>query len=287
MLGGGVRQRFGAGWSRLRSAPRYHLQLRPVPLENPAIILMLFLVLSVPLMMGSDYPVGRWMQQFPEELQPFAHTVTDLGEGVQVLVASGALLLLGLLAPVALWRRRVAVGVSALTAGAAFVFLSVAGGGLAALMLKYAIGRARPSLLDTHGNLHFQPFAMHSDFSAFPSGHSATAAAMAVSLALVFPRLRALFLATGVLICASRQFVGMHWMSDTLMGWAVGAAFTFWMAHVFARRGLMFTYDALGRLTPRRSRFNPLAFATRLARSSGRSARSADTTSAAGTADPR
>lgn len=97
------------------------------------------------------------------------------------------------------------------------------------------------------------------------SGHSATAAAMALSLALVFPRLRALFVTAGVLICVSRQLVGMHWMSDTLTGWAVGAAFTYWLAHAFARRGLMFRYDDFGRLRPRRTQFAPTRFFRRSA----------------------
>jgi undecaprenyl-diphosphatase len=62
----------------------------------------------------------------------------------------------------------------------------------------------------------------------------------------------------------------MHWMSDTLMGWAVGAAFTYWLAHIFARRGLMFTYDEFGRLKPRRISFAPMKF-IRPSRSHGQS----------------
>lgn len=248
----GLRGRVIAGCSRLKSPPRYVSLSGVAPLENPALVLLISLLAAVPFMSGSDLPIGRWMQQFPEELRPFASFATEMGEGVQVLAASAALLLFSALAPVTRWRRRLEVSLRAITAAAAFVFLSVAGGGLTALVLKYGLGRARPSLLESYGHLHFRPFAMHSDFSAFPSGHSATAAARAVSLALVFPRFRAVFIAAGVLIGASRQFVGMHWMSDTLMGWGVGAAFTFWIAHVFARRGLMFTYDAFGRLRPRR-----------------------------------
>jgi undecaprenyl-diphosphatase len=131
-------------------------------------------------MAGSDYVLGVWMGAFPAELRPFAHFVTDLGEGVEVLVTSGLLLLLSALLPMASMRRRMQVGLNAITVAAAFIFLSVAGGGLVTLVLKYAIGPARPILQDSHGYLSFQPFAMNPDFSAFPSGHSATAAAMAI-----------------------------------------------------------------------------------------------------------
>src|SRR5690606_31027346 len=70
--------------------------------------------------------------------------------------------------------------------------------------------------------------------------------AMALALALVFPRWRAGLIAIGALICISRQLVGMHWPSDTLMCWGVGIGFTYWLAHVFARRGLLFRYDEEG-----------------------------------------
>ncbi len=252
--------RVRAGIRRLFAPSRTRPHHALAPFERPLLILVAFAVPAAALMAGSDYTLGVWMQDFPDDLQPFAHFVTDLGEGVEVLVTTGLLLLLSALIPTALLRRRAQVGLNAITAAAAFIFLSVAGGGLLALLLKYAIGRARPVLLDSHGYLSFHPFAMHSDFAALPSGHSATAAAMAISLALVFPRLRALFISAGVLICLSRQLVGMHWMSDTLMGWAVGAAFTYWLAHVFARRGLMFRYDDFFRLRPRRTRFTPIRY---------------------------
>ncbi len=252
-----------AGMRRLFSPAPPALSIERTPLERPWVILALLALPAAILMLGSDYTLAVWMQSFPDDLLPFAHWVTDLGEGVEVLVTTGLLLLLSALIPVASMRRRMQAGLNAVTAGAAFVFLSVAGGGLVALLLKYAIGRARPVLLDSEGYLSFQPFAMHSDFAALPSGHSATAAAMALSLALVFPRLRAVFVSAGVLICVSRQLVGMHWMSDTLMGWAVGAALTYWLAHIFARRGLMFSYDDFGRLRPRRTRFAPARFLRR------------------------
>jgi len=126
----------------------------------------------------------------------------------------------------------------------------VAGGGLLDSLLKNMIGRARPELLQTNGAFYFRPFAFHADFASFPSGHSATAGAMAMSLALVFPRLRPVFMPAGVLICLSRQWVGAHWASDTLMGWGVGIAFTLWLAHAFASRQLLFAYGSDGHLCP-------------------------------------
>lgn len=246
--------RIAAGFARVFSAPQVPAPVRRAPLERPLVILGIFFALSLLLMWGSDYPLGLWMKDFPEELRPAAHWITDLGEGVEILVTTGVLLILSLFIPSTRLRKRVVAGANAITAAAAFIFLSVAGGGLTASLVKNMIGRARPKLLDTHGYLHFEPFTFDADFAAFPSGHSATAGAMAMSLALVFPRLRSLFIPVGVLICLSRQLVGAHWPSDTLMGWAVGVGFTLWLAHVFARRRLMFVYDADGCLRRKEGR---------------------------------
>lgn len=251
---GDSRPRIAAGFERLFSRPVVTYPKRRAPLERPVLILGIFLLLSVSLMLSADLPLGRWMKDFPAELRPFAQWITDLGEGVEILVTSGVVLILSVLVPSSRLRRRVVVGANSITAAAAFIFLSVAGGGLTAALVKNVIGRARPKLLETYGHLHFEPFTFDSDFAAFPSGHSATAGAMAMSLALVFPRLRSLFIPVGVLITLSRQLVGAHWPSDTLMGWAVGVAFALWLAHVFARRRMMFFYDRDGCLRRKEGR---------------------------------
>ena len=250
----GTRPRIAAGFERLFSRPTVPYPPKRAPLERPLPIVGLFLALSIALMFWADLPLGLWMQDFPDELRPFARWITDLGEGVEILVTSGVVLILCIFVPSTRLRRRVVVGANSIAAAAAFIFLSVAGGGLTASLVKNMIGRARPSLLDTHGYLHFEPFTFDSDFAAFPSGHSATAGAMAMSLALVFPRLRSLFIPVGVLITLSRQLVGAHWPSDTMMGWAVGVAFTLWMGHVFARRRMMFFYDREGHLRRKEGR---------------------------------
>ncbi|WP_245459322.1 MULTISPECIES: phosphatase PAP2 family protein [unclassified Rhizobium] len=219
-------------------------------LERPIAIVAIFLVLSLLVMVTSDYPLGVWMKSFPEQLRGMAKWISSLGTGLLVLSFSGALLIFAILAPAHKLRKSMRTGADLVATAAAFVFLAVAGGGIVASLTKNIIGRARPELLQTNGAFYFRPFAFHADFASFPSGHSATAGAMAMSLALVFPRLRPIFMPIGVLICLSRQWVGAHWASDTLMGWGVGVAFALWLAHAFARRRLLFAYDANGRLCP-------------------------------------
>ena len=241
-LVGGVRRFF----ERPALAPPANRAL----LERPIAIIVIFLALSLLVMTTADYPLGVWMKSFPEQLRGTAKWISSLGTGLLVLSFSGALLMFAIVAPAHKLRKSARTGADLIATAAAFIFLSVAGGGLVDSLAKNIIGRARPELLQTNGAFYFRPFAFQADFASFPSGHSATAGAMAMSLALVFPRLRPVFMPAGVLICLSRQWVGAHWASDTLMGWGVGVAFALWLAHKFACRRLLFTYGSDGRLCP-------------------------------------
>lgn len=223
-------------------------------LERPIAILAIFLILSVLVMIVADFPLGVWMKSFPHQLRGTAKWISSLGTGLLILSFSGAVLIFAILAPAGKLRQSFRTGTDLVATAAAFIFLSVAGGGIVDSLLKNIIGRARPELLQTNGAFDFRPFTFHASFASFPSGHSATAGAMAMSLSLVFPRLRPILMPVGVLICLSRQWVGAHWASDTLMGWGVGIAFTLWLAHAFARRQLLFTYGSDGHLC-RRERY--------------------------------
>lgn len=247
---GTCRARFVNGLRRFFEAPTLAPPANRAFLERPIAILVIFLALSLLVLMTADYPLGVWMKSFPQQLRGTAKWISSFGTGLLVLSFSGALLIFAILAPAHKLRKSARTGADLIATAAAFIFLSVAGGGLVDSLLKNMIGRARPELLQTHGAFSFRPFAFQADFASFPSGHSATAGAMAMSLALVFPRLRSLFIPAGVLICLSRQWVGAHWASDTLMGWGVGVAFTLWLAHTFARRQLLFTYRSDGHLCP-------------------------------------
>lgn len=107
-------------------------------------------------------------------------------------------------------RRFLAVGASGAAVGA--------GMGLF-LVLKRAIGRKRPCAMEPHCWATLLP----PDQFSFPSGHSITAFAVAVSLGLFYPEL-----AVGLMFCAfsvalSRILLGMHFLSDVLAGSLLGA----------------------------------------------------------------
>ena len=102
-------------------------------------------------------------------------------------------------------------------------------------LVKYTVGRSRPlyALGDiwhydcAAGSWLKNPVDCLPDASqpavSFFSGHSSTTMALAVSLGLFFPPLRRWIWLMPLLCGYSRIYMGMHYPSDVLAGWAAGA----------------------------------------------------------------
>lgn len=114
------------------------------------------------------------------------------------------------------------------------LFLVVAGGGGIAVsqLLKDLIGRQRPDLV-------FR--AAEAANPSFPSGHAMLSAVVFLSLGTLSARfatsrpiktyvMTAAVLLT-VLVGATRVYLGVHWLTDVLAGWALGSAWAllFWL----------------------------------------------------------
>lgn len=86
-------------------------------------------------------------------------------------------------------------------------------------ILKRAVGRKRPCSLEPHAWAKLLP----PDQFSFPSGHSITAFAVAVSLGTFYPAAFPVLIFCAASVASSRVLLGMHFLSDVLAGSALGA----------------------------------------------------------------
>jgi len=95
--------------------------------------------------------------------------------------------------------------------------------------LKRTSCRKRPCELEPHCWSSVLP----PDKYSFPSGHSITAFAVAISVSLFYPFLLPCLMIVALLIAASRIILGMHFLSDVLAGSVIGATLGFASHFVF------------------------------------------------------
>lgn len=165
----------------------------------------------------------------PPWLEEMARDVTALG-GIAVLVLLTLATLVYFLL-MGMRRNSLLVGVA------------VVGGSLLSTLFKAGFDRPRPTLV---------PYESHVYSASFPSGHSMMSAVVYLTLGVLLARihnrfvLKAYFLGLAVLLTGavgiSRVYMGVHWPTDVLAGWAAGAVWAMccWlMAIWFQRRGVM------------------------------------------------
>ena len=118
-------------------------------------------------------------------------------------------------------RRYVAVGAAAFAAVAGICIFR---------LLKNKSRRQRPCDILPHCWSEILP----PDKYSFPSGHSITAFAIAISVGMFYPELQPPLLAAALLIAFSRIVLGMHFLSDVVVGSVIGAILALTSYHVFA-----------------------------------------------------
>jgi undecaprenyl-diphosphatase len=116
-------------------------------------------------------------------------------------------------------------GLLVLLLGGAQRFAAIAAAGSAAVTgigifvsLKKISGRKRPCEYEAHVWANLLP----PDQFSFPSGHTITAFAVAVTLGAFYPVLLGLLLFFALAIATSRILLGMHFLSDVVVGAIVG-----------------------------------------------------------------
>ncbi|RIV89007.1 phosphatase PAP2 family protein [Aurantiacibacter zhengii] len=110
---------------------------------------------------------------------------------------------------------------------AGFVAVAIAGGALLSVAIKAIFDRARPEIV---------PHLVEVTSASFPSGHAMNSSIVYLTLAVLLARsqesrrvqiyLITVAIALALLIGCTRVYLGVHWPTDVLAGWSVGAAFS-------------------------------------------------------------
>ncbi|NIX75593.1 phosphatase PAP2 family protein [Microvirga terricola] len=147
----------------------------------------------------------------PRWLEEAARDITGLGGRAVLTIVTVATVIYLLMA-----KKR----------GAALVVIgAVLGGTLLSTLLKLGFDRPRPDLVP-HAAWVYSP--------SFPSGHATLSAVTYLTLGALLARVEesrsiklfimGLAVAVTLLVGITRVYLGVHWPSDVLAGWSVGAA---------------------------------------------------------------
>jgi membrane-associated phospholipid phosphatase len=169
-----------------------------------------------------DRPAALWFKRQGDATMDLFRLLSLPGDSVWYLVGAGV----G--APLAyLLSRRLTGRLKAralrLSSRLVFLFLAVAGTGLAVDLLKILIGRARPRHLFSDDLMSFAPVSLSASWWSFPSGHATTVGAVAVVFSLILPRLTPLWIVMALLVAVGRIGATAHFVSDTVAGLWLGA----------------------------------------------------------------
>lgn len=189
-------------------------------------------------MLFADRAMASWVEHLDPAVRALFGRISVIGLSTGYLIGS-ALAALACLAVARLsltldqeqrWRSYAMVPL--------FLFCSIAAAGLTADLIKSLVGRFRPKLFFRDGAYGFDFLHFQADYLSFPSGHAATAFALATALTLLWPRHVAAYVLLALLVGASRVLSNAHWLSDVVGGALIGILMALYVARVFRANGV-------------------------------------------------
>ena len=204
-------------------------------------VLALVLVVIIASMFLFDTKAIELARREPLWLHDFADEITNYGRSSTFLYPFG-MVLLALAAVLSPWLTKMSRGMlAALAVRFGFLFVAIGLPSLFATVIKRLIGRARPYVGGHDDPFAYMPFIWKPEYASMPSGHATTAAAAAVAIGAVWPRVRAVMWIYALVIMASRILIFVHHPSDVLGGAVVGVIGALIVRRWFAARRLGFS----------------------------------------------
>ncbi len=161
---------------------------------------------------AADSEIQEWTQKHRSDTANDVYGfISNFGDGLVLTTVLFGVYAAGEGAGRPSWRRTALLSLESLGSAALIVFVS-----------KFAIGRARP---DAHeGDRSFKPFSTRSAYYSMPSGHAASAWAVAATIAdqSESPVVDAAAYSLAALAAISRVHDNKHWASDAFLGSALG-----------------------------------------------------------------
>ena len=155
-----------------------------------------------------------------------ADFITRFGEGAPYLILFGFMFLL----------NRYKLKIKKEANKWFYLLAAVVVSGLLCDILKFILGRARPQQLFSEHVYGLYFFKSEYLWVSLPSGHATTAAAVAIGLALLWPRYWKYSFTAALLIGLSRIVLTVHYVSDVMVGFYLGALVALLLAKKAKRR---------------------------------------------------
>ncbi len=138
--------------------------------------------------------------------------ITEFGDAIYYLIGFGiAFLTFRFLWKNQLWENY-----------ALFLFGTVVVSGIAADIVKWTLGRYRPSELFERGLYGFDFLHIDRALTGFPSGHTTTVFALATAITYLWPKWSVFAWIFAILVGISRIVIGAHYPSDVMSGAVIG-----------------------------------------------------------------
>ncbi len=172
-----------------------------------------------------DIPLVMYCKGLNSSIVDIAQIITILGESRwYYIILVPAFVYFCFLAKNKLWSMRIL-----------FLFISISAAGLISTLIKWLVGRYRPSMLD-EALYGFNFFGAGYELTSLPSGHTVTAFSLAAAVSILFPRVSIAAFIIAISIGMTRIVLTSHYLSDVIAGAGIGILSTMLVKYFFDRK---------------------------------------------------